>query len=180
VSVDGYFDYRSPFPYLAIDPLAALAQRHGVAADWLPIRLPALESFRERPMGHNYAKRVSHVGTDMRRWARRRGLELVTPPALLRHLASPEARSTVLGRDHPLDTELALRGAGVARRRGCLDAYHRSIYRALWTEGLDVTSEAVVARAFHAAGADGAACVREARGDAAGEELARRSDAGDG
>jgi len=102
MSLEGYFDYRSPFPYLAIGPFAELARRHGVRAEWLPIRLPALESFAERPMGHTFAKRVAYVGIDMQRWARRRGIEVRTPPALLRHLETTPARETVLGRDHPL------------------------------------------------------------------------------
>ncbi|MEZ4282602.1 MAG: 2-hydroxychromene-2-carboxylate isomerase [Myxococcota bacterium] len=168
-----YFDYRSPFPYLAIQPVAALAQRHGVRVDWLPIRLPALESYAERPMGHNFVKRNTYVGIDLQRWARRLGLEVRTPPALLRHIDSTPAHQNVLGRDHPLDTELALRGAVVARRLGCFDAYHRSLSRALWTDGEDVTQDEVVARAFMRAGADGADGLREAKSDWAGDELAR-------
>jgi 2-hydroxychromene-2-carboxylate isomerase len=171
--LEAYFDYRSPFPYLAIGPVAALAQRHGVRVEWIPIRLPALESFGERPMGHNFAKRNAYVGIDMQRWARRLGLEVRTPPALLRHLESTPARQTVLGRDHPLDTELALRGAVVARRLGCFDAYHDSVFRALWTDGEDVTCDEIVARAFARAGVDGVACVREAKTDLTGNELAR-------
>ena len=171
--LEGYFDYRSPFTYLAIEPVADLAHRHGVRAEWFPIRLPALESFGERPMGHNFAKGTAYVGIDMQRWARRRGIEVRTPPALLRHLESTPARHSVLGRDHPLDTELALRGAVVARRLGCFDAYHRSVFRALWTDGEDVTRDEVVAQAFARAGAAGTACVREAKADAAGDELAR-------
>jgi len=173
VKLDAYFDYRSPFPYLAVEPVADLARRHGVAVEWLPIRLPALESFALRPMGHTFAKRVAYVGIDVQRWARRRGTLVRTPPALLRHLERTPARETVLGRDHPLDTELALRGALVARRLGCFDAYHRAIFQALWTDAQDVTREEVVAGAFERAGADAAACLRAARSGACGEELAR-------
>ncbi len=171
--LEAYFDYRSPFPYLAIGRVAELAQRHGIRVEWLPIRLPALESYGERPMGHNFAKRNAYVGIDLQRWARRVGLEVRTPPALLRRLESPPARQTVLGRDHPLDTELALRGAVVARRIGCFDAYHRSLSRALWTDGEDVTQDEVVARAFERAGADGGEALLEAKSDGAGNELAR-------
>ena len=56
-----YYDYRSPFPYLALEPVAALGRRYAVAVDWIPIRLPDLTSYRERPMGHNFPKRKMNV-----------------------------------------------------------------------------------------------------------------------
>lgn len=173
MKVEAYFDYRSPFPYLAIEPLAALARRHDAAVDWRPIRLPGLESFAERPMTHAIPKRLAYVAADMRRWARRRGVEIRTPEALQRSLERSAPGAQVLGRDHPLDTELALRGAVVARRLGCFDAYHRSLYRSLWTDGEDATREEVVARAFERAGADGTRGVHEAQAAATGDELAR-------
>ena len=180
MKLECYYDYRSPFPYLAIDALAVLAGRHGAPVEWIPIRHPELPSYRDRPMSHSVAKRVAYIATDMQRWARRRGLEVRTPSVLLRHVQSPPTAQVVLGLDHPLDTELALRGAVAARRGGCFDGYHRSIYRALWTDGEDVIRDEIVARAFERAGADEAACLREARADATGGELARLTHEADG
>ena len=82
LTLECYFDYRSPFPYLAIEPIAELAERQGVFVDWIPIRLPGLSSYRDRPMGHSFPKRNAYVARDLERWARRRGLEIRTPDVL--------------------------------------------------------------------------------------------------
>jgi len=175
--LDCYFDYRSPFPYLAIAPVRELAARYAVAAEWFPIRLPGLSTYRQRPMGHTLTKRVAYVGIDMQRWARRRGLEIRTPEVLMRQVERPPVQ--VLGAQHPLDTERALRGALVAKRRGVFDAYHEAVSRALWGRGEDVARPDVLARAVAGAGLDADALLRDADADEVGAELDRLTQTAD-
>ena len=141
--IECYFDYRSPFPYLALAAVAEISRRHDVESMWIPIRLPELSSYRERPMGHTLKKRNAYISLDMQRWARRREV-VVRPPEVL--LAAVERQqSPVLGRDHPLDTERLLRGAVVAAERKIADVYLEASMRAVWGRGEDPAAEATIA-----------------------------------
>lgn len=44
--VEVYYDYRSPYAYLAAERVYALAVRHKAELVWKPIRLPELSSYR--------------------------------------------------------------------------------------------------------------------------------------
>ncbi|MBW2496812.1 MAG: DsbA family protein [Deltaproteobacteria bacterium] len=155
LTLECYFDYRSPFPYLAIDPIAELAVRHDLSVDWIPIRLPRLSSYRDRPMGHSFPKRNAYVARDLQRWASRRGVEIRTPDVLAAAASrSGEGAGPIKGSDHPMGTEELLRGAVLARRLGAFDAYHRTAYRTLWGSGLADTLEIALARAIDAIGRD--------------------------
>lgn len=175
--IDCYFDYRSPFPYFAIGPVAEIVRRYGAEAEWLPIRLPGLSTYRERPMGHTLVKRAAYIAMDAQRWARHRGVPLVPPAALLRPVESSPA--AVLGRDHPLDTELALRGALVAKHRGTFAAYHAAVSHALWGRGEDVGVRDVLARAIAESGVDPEPLLQEAVRAETGDELTRATEAAD-
>ena len=150
-----YFDYRSPFPYLAIEPIAELAAKHSVSVDWIPIRLPRLSSYRDRPMGHSFPKRNDYVARDLQRWAERRGVEIRTPDVLADAASrAPGSSEAIKGRDHPLNTDDLLRGAVLARRSGKLEVYHRAAYQTLWGSGLPDTLEVALTRAIEAIGED--------------------------
>jgi len=122
-------------------------------------------------MGHTLTKRVTYIAIDAQRWARRRGVPLRPPEVLMRQVERPPKE--VLGRDHPLDTELALRGALVARHRGVFDAYHAAVSRALWGRGEDLGQRETLARAVSEAGIDAGPFLREAGDTAVGDALTR-------
>jgi 2-hydroxychromene-2-carboxylate isomerase len=172
-----YYDYRSPFPFLATEPVAELGRRHSVAVEWIPIRLPELSSYRERPMGHTFPKRNAYIALDMQRWARRRGVEIRAPRVLL---SSAQRRpASILGKDHPLDTEAALRGALVAKHRGVFDAYHRGVNRSLWGEGEDVSREEILARVIQEIGEDPASFRKSIDSEEVAAELGQRTEEAD-
>jgi 2-hydroxychromene-2-carboxylate isomerase len=171
-SLDACFDYRSPFPYLAIDPIAALATRFDVPVDWIPIRLTGLSSYRDRPMGHSFPKRNAYVALDLKRWAARRGIAIHTPDVLAAAASGAEQGATpTRGSDHPMDTEALLRGAVLARRLGVFDAYHRTAYRTLWGSGAENALEAALDRAIEATGRDARAFREAIAGRDVGDEL---------
>jgi 2-hydroxychromene-2-carboxylate isomerase len=151
---DCYFDYRSPFPFLALAPVAELGRRHGILPDWIPIRLPGLSTYALRPMGHNLPKRNAYVAVDMQRWAARRGVTVRPPQVLLGAVPTPER--PVLGRDHPMDTERLLRAATYARARGraIFDAFLAASLGAVWARGEDPASGATLDAILAEIGAD--------------------------
>jgi 2-hydroxychromene-2-carboxylate isomerase len=172
-----YFDYRSPFPFLAIEPIAALALKHSVDVDWIPIRLPDLSSYRDRPMGHGFPKRNAYVARDLQRWAERRGVTVHVPNILVSESTTPPA--SVMGKDHPMDTDALLRGAVVARRLGLFDAYHRAAYQTLWGSGVDAPLEAALARGIEAIDQNPSSFRKSLESEEIGDELRSLTEAAD-
>lgn len=134
-----YFDYRSPFPYLAFGAVAELGRRSGVVPEWIPIRMPELSTYALRPMGHNLPKRNAYVAIDMQRWAKRRGVTVRPPQVLLGARPAPTPERPVLGQDHPMDTEQLLRAATFAKTKGreTFERYLAASLGAVWGRGED-------------------------------------------
>jgi 2-hydroxychromene-2-carboxylate isomerase len=65
-----YFDYKSPFAYLAAAPSFALSERYRVAVRWIPFTL-RIKGRGERSEYSEWKARYSYM--DARRWANQRG-----------------------------------------------------------------------------------------------------------
>jgi 2-hydroxychromene-2-carboxylate isomerase len=146
VPVDLYFDYSSPFAYLALTRAEAA---FGAAARWRPLLLGGL--FRsigtaDVPLFTQSAAKQQHTMTDLQRQARRLGAAFAWP--------SRFPVNTVLPLRMSLEAGLADTPAG----RGLIVA----IARALWAEDRDIGDPAVLAGLADAHGFDGAGLVAAA------------------
>lgn len=65
-----YFDYKSPFAYLAAEPAFALEESYQVSLRWIPFTL-RIKGKGERSQYSEWKARYSYL--DARRWANRRG-----------------------------------------------------------------------------------------------------------
>jgi 2-hydroxychromene-2-carboxylate isomerase len=65
-----YFDYKSPFAYLAAEPAFALSDRYDIDLQWRPFLL-RIKGKGERSQYSEWKARYSYE--DARRWANRRG-----------------------------------------------------------------------------------------------------------
>jgi 2-hydroxychromene-2-carboxylate isomerase len=65
-----YFDYKSPFAYLAMEPAFGLPERYAVTLRWIPYAL-RIKGKGERSITSEWKVRYSYL--DARRWANRRG-----------------------------------------------------------------------------------------------------------
>ncbi len=65
-----YFDYKSPYAYLAAEPAFALPEHYQVDVRWLPFTL-RIKGKGERSQYSEWKARYSYL--DARRWANRRG-----------------------------------------------------------------------------------------------------------
>lgn len=80
-TIDFYFDFSSPYGYLAAERIEALAQRHGRAVAWRPFLLGAVykriggRPLVELPMKGDYSRH------DMLRSAREHGIAFTFPPS---------------------------------------------------------------------------------------------------
>jgi 2-hydroxychromene-2-carboxylate isomerase len=65
-----YFDYKSPFAYLAAAPAFALPERYAIELRWIPFLL-RLKGPGQRSIYSDWKAQYSYM--DARRWANRRG-----------------------------------------------------------------------------------------------------------
>jgi len=65
-----YYDYKSPFAFLAAEPAFALPERYDVELRWIPFQL-RIKGKGERSLYSEWKARYSYL--DARRWANRRG-----------------------------------------------------------------------------------------------------------
>jgi 2-hydroxychromene-2-carboxylate isomerase len=153
-----YFDYLSPYAYIAWTQIHPLAERYGRAIDAVPVLFPALlGAHGTKGPAEIPAKRV-YVWKDVLRTARVLGLPLTPPPA------------------HPFNPLLALRVASTDLARNERRRLVDGLYRATWGGGPGITDPAVVARIADDARLDGAALVRAAGTDEVKARLKAQTD----
>ncbi len=159
-----FFDFSSPFAYLASTQVEALAQRTGATLRYRPFLLGALFKAVGTPdvplFAMPEAKR-RHAGLDMYRWADHLGVPLRFPTRF------------------PMNTVKALRMVLQLpdEQKAALIA---PIYKAYWAEDRDIADDAELSAIASEAGLDGAALVAgtkeepvKARLKAATEEAVR-------
>ena len=130
-----YFDYKSPFAYLAKDPAFALPDRYAVTLRWIPFVL-RIKGKGERSIYSEHKARYSYF--DARRWANARPEPLI-----------------VKGPLKVYDSEPALIGALYAMREGFFRAYTDRVYRRFFERALEIDRRDDVVRAIDELAAEG-------------------------
>jgi 2-hydroxychromene-2-carboxylate isomerase len=126
-TVELYWDFSSPYSYLAQTQATALAARHGARLVWRPMFLGGLFKLLEQPlpaMLMSPAKRENSL-VDIGRWAEYWGAPFRFPsrfpinslPALRTYLALPE---------------------------GARDTFREGVFRAYWAEDRDIADDGVL------------------------------------
>lgn len=122
-TVEFVYDYASPWSYIASELLAT--RLPGVEIRYRPTYLRALESFQQ---GIPYAAgKLQYLARDLARCAQHEGVPLKPPHAF------------------PVNGLHALRGALLAQKLGCFEAFHRLMFRATWAESRDISTRDAVA-----------------------------------
>lgn len=141
-TVQFYFDFISPYAYLASQRIDEIAGRHGRVVDWCPVllgitmfKVMGVKAVPETPLKGAYA---AH---DWPRFARYLGLP-VAPGANIHLPPLPPLRGFVWLKDR--DPILAAR-------------YARTIFRAHWGEGRDMSSLGALLAEAQTLGIDGGA-----------------------
>jgi 2-hydroxychromene-2-carboxylate isomerase len=131
-----FFDYGSPFSYLADSQLERLAERTGARVIYRPMLLGGVfkETGNSSPIAIE-AKR-KYLTADLERWAKHYGVPALHNPHF------------------PINTISLMRGAIAAERSGVFAAYHRAVFDAFWREGLNLGDVAVVRGVLERAGLD--------------------------
>lgn len=128
-----YYDYKSPFAYLAAEPAFALPERYDVRVRWLPFQL-RIKGRGERSLYSEWKARYSYL--DARRWANRRGGFLIRGPRKV------------------YDTTPALLGGLYAEREGFFRAYTLETYARFFEHRLELDAPGEVAALVAELGGD--------------------------
>ena len=171
--ITAYSDYKSPYAYLAKDPINRLADECGVVVDWLPYTLdiPAyLGSARLGPDGtvveesrnaHQW-RRVRYSYMDCRRQARKAGL-------------------IIRGTQKIWNSVPAHIGMLWAKRAGAdiFHRYHDRVFERFWKRELDIEDRAVLEAVLAECGApvDGFAAYLTGEGQAEHDRIRAEAEA---
>jgi 2-hydroxychromene-2-carboxylate isomerase len=154
-----YFDYKSPFAYLAAEPAFALTARYVIALRWIPFLL-RIKGKGERSQYSEWKAQYSYM--DARRWANRRGGFPIKGPLKV------------------YDSRPALIGGLFAQRHDFFPAYTREVFARFFRRELEIDQPEAIAGLIGALGGDPggyraylvddgprglAACVDEAHAD---------------
>ena len=119
-----YFDFKSPFAYLAAEPALALPERFAVDVRWIPF-VVRIKGKGERSTYSEWKARYSYM--DARRWANRRGGFPIRGPRKV------------------YDSEPALTGALFARERGFFAPYVLETFARFFDHRLEIDEPDAVA-----------------------------------
>lgn len=138
-AIDFYFDFSSPYGYLAAEQIEALAARHGREVAWRPMLLGAVfpqtgsQPLLNIPLKGDYARR------DMERSARLLGIPFRLPPNFpFMSVAACRAYYWLQDRDPARAVALA-----------------KALYRTAFAEGTPIDAADSVVKVAEAAGIDG-------------------------
>jgi 2-hydroxychromene-2-carboxylate isomerase len=135
-TLEFYFDYGSPYSYLADTQVEAIARRTGATLARKPMLLGGVfkstgnSSPAEQPLKSKWS------GFDMPMWARHYGVPFQRNPFF------------------PINTLALMRGAAAAQIDGTFERYHPALFKAMWIDGRNLNDIKEVAAVLAAAGLD--------------------------
>ena len=153
-----FFDYVSPFSYMADTQLAALAERTGAEIVYRPFFLGGVMNLSKNSPPVTVPNKGRYMFADITRWARRYGIELNPNPHF------------------PVNTLSAMRAAIAALDDPRFPAFHQAMYRGAWVEGKNLADEQVLGAAINAAGLDSARILARAKEQDVKDTLKRNSE----
>jgi 2-hydroxychromene-2-carboxylate isomerase len=132
--VEFFFDYGSPFSYLADTQLAALERRTGATVVYRPMLLGAVLKETGNASPITVPAKGRYMGVELHRWARRYGVPFAA------------------NKFFPINTMRLMRGAVAAQHAECFAEYHRAIYPAFWVDGANLGEPEVIRAVLDKAG----------------------------
>ena len=143
-TLEFFYDFVSPYSYLASTRVEAMAARTGATIRWRPFLLGGVFKATGNRAPIEIPAKGVHMLLDLGRWSKRLGVPLHFPASF------------------PFSSMLALRAAFAAEAAGKLVPYTHAVYKAAWADGRDVASAEGLTAVLDEAGLDGAALVAAA------------------
>ncbi len=153
--IEFFFDYGSPYSYLADTRLPALATRHAAALVPRPFLLGGVfkATGNQSPAMESIDAKRAYGGATMRRWVARYDVPFASNPHF------------------PINTLPLMRLAVAAQKEGVFDAFHRTVYPAFWVDGEDLGDPEVIRSVLEAGGLEATQLLERAAKDEVKAEL---------
>ena len=157
-TVEFFYDYASPFSYLADCRLPDIARRRGARIVYRPALLGVLivESGNQAPP--TVPAKMKYMNADMRRWAD--------------HLRVPFAPNPAF----PVRSITLMRAAVIAQDSAVFERFHPAMWRAMWVDGANLGDNEVLGRTLANAGLDAPAILKGTQDDAVKARLKANCD----
>ena len=131
-----YFDYKSPFAYLAKDEAYTLEDDYHVHIEWLPYVLDIPEALGDlQTRTQQQWRKIRYSYMDARRWANKKGLVIRGPQKIF-------------------DSSIAAIGMLYAGKQGKFRPYHDRVYERFWRRELDIENKQAIATVLADVGAN--------------------------
>jgi 2-hydroxychromene-2-carboxylate isomerase len=158
-TVEFYFDFGSPYSYLAYKALPAIAAASGAQIVWRPMLLGGVFKATGNHSPAEVAAKSNWMHQDMQRWATRYGAAFRRNPHF------------------PINTLVLMRGAAGMQMRGTdFPRYVEAIFHAMWAEPRNLGDPAELAAVLGAAGFDADAFQALVNDAAVKEQLKRNTE----
>lgn len=135
-TLEFFFDYGSPYSYLADTQVDSVARRAGATVVRRPMLLGGVFKATGNASPMTVAAKSKWNAVDLPMWARHYGVPFQRNPYF------------------PVNTLALMRGAAAAEIDGLFERYHPAVYRATWVDGRNLNDMAEVASVLAAAGLD--------------------------
>ena len=135
-TLEFYFDYGSPYSYLADTQVEAIAKRTGSTLVRKPMLLGGVVKSTGNASPMTVPQKSKWSAFDMPLWARHYGVPFKPNPFF------------------PVNTLALMRGAAAAQIDGTFERYHPAVFKAMWVDGVNLNELAEVAKVLAAAGLD--------------------------
>jgi 2-hydroxychromene-2-carboxylate isomerase len=158
-TLEFFFDYASPYSYLATEQVEAVAKRTGAEIRWRPFLLGAVFKATGNVPPVTNAHKAMYLGKDLADWARYLGLpEFQLPSAF------------------PVNSLKANRLGLVAAEHGSIVPFTRAAFRAAFVEGKDVGDPSVLAELARGVGLDPEKALAQAESQEIKDALRRNTE----
>ena len=135
-TLEFYFDYGSPYSYLADTQVEAIAQRAGATLVRKPMLLGGVFKATGNHSPAELPQKSAWSAFDMPLWARHYGVPFQRNPFF------------------PVNTLALMRGAAAAQIDGLFERYHPAVFKAMWVEGRNLNDMKEVVAVLSVAGLD--------------------------
>ena len=132
--IEFFYDYLSPFSYLADTQLPAIARRTGAEIVYRPILMGAIMKNVGNAGPLSIPSKAAYNIAEFQRWAKRYGVPAQFSPYF------------------PFNTIRIVRGAIAAQQVGRFSEFHSAAFRAIWEQGQDLSKEEALRRLLERCG----------------------------
>ena len=134
--VEFYYDFSSPYTYLASKRIEKLCEDNGAELVWKPFLLGGVFNEIGSVPAVQIDNKFGYLKKDVKDSAEFYGIDLNFPELF------------------PLNSVRAMRGAFAAAEKNRLAEYNHVLFRAYWTEGADLSKPEIIGEVVKSAGLD--------------------------